>query len=49
VRLDHRRGETEPPLWLADIIVGAVRATQEGRTTYREVLADRLTLVAVDC
>lgn len=49
VRLDHQRGETEPLLWLADIIAGAVRATQEGRTTYREVLADRLTLVSVDC
>jgi hypothetical protein len=49
VRLDHRRGGTEPLLWLADIIAGAVRATQEGRSTYREVLADRLTLIAVDC
>ncbi|MDN5932386.1 MAG: hypothetical protein L0I24_15190 [Pseudonocardia sp.] len=46
VCLDHRRGEAEPLLWPADIIAGAVRATREGRTIYREMLADRLTLVA---
>jgi hypothetical protein len=49
VRLEHVRGETEPLLWVADIVAGAVRATRQGRTSYHDVLADRLTLFEIDC
>ena len=34
VHLDHQRGETEPLLWLADIVAGAVPASRQGRTRY---------------
>ncbi|MGH3615372.1 MAG: hypothetical protein ACRDRK_22800 [Pseudonocardia sp.] len=49
VHLGHQRGETEPLLWLADIIASAVRASRQGRTSYRDVLADRLTVIEIDC
>jgi hypothetical protein len=49
IHLDHQRGETEPLLWLADTVAGAVRASREGRTGHRDVLADRLTVIEVDC
>jgi hypothetical protein len=49
VHLDHQRGETEPLLWLADIIAGAVREGRQGRTRYRDVLADRRMVVEVEC
>lgn len=47
VQVEHRRGETEPLLWLADIIAGAVRTSRQGRTSYRDMLADRLRLIEV--
>lgn len=49
VHLDHQRGETEPLLWLADIVAGAVRATRDGRGSYRDALADRLRVIEVVC
>lgn len=49
IRLEHVRGETEPLLWVADIVAGAVRAARQGATSYRDVLADRLTLFEIGC
>lgn len=45
--VEHVPGPTEPLLWIADILVGAVRAEQEGEPRYREILADRIYDVTV--
>lgn len=50
-RVDHVPGPTEPLLWTADILAGAVRAEQEGNPRYREILGDRIydVLVPTGC
>jgi hypothetical protein len=45
----HCRGGDEPLLWIADIVAGAVRAHRQGETGYREVLGERVAIIAVDC
>lgn len=37
-RVDHTRGAAEPLLWAADVIAGAVRASEEGRPDLRAPL-----------
>jgi hypothetical protein len=37
-RIDHRRGPDEPLLWAADVVAGAVRAGQNGRSDLRSPL-----------
>lgn len=49
VHLQDVRGDTEPLLWVADIVAGTVRATRQRRTSYRDLLTDRLTLFEIDC
>ena len=44
----HVLGGTEPLLWVADIVAGAVRAHQEGEPTFRRLLDDHLYEIAVD-
>lgn len=41
-RLDHLYGATEPLLWIADIVAGAVRAEKLGDTRYRDILGERV-------
>ncbi|WP_298329228.1 hypothetical protein [Haloactinopolyspora sp.] len=35
IRVDHAFPSTQPLLWVADIVAGAVRAAERGHTTYR--------------
>lgn len=43
----HRAPETEPMLWIADVIVGAYSVALRGQPTYREVLASLGTEIAI--
>ena len=47
-RVDHFVGSSEPLLWAADIVAGAVRAHREGNSTYRDRLVDHLYEIDVD-
>jgi Protein of unknown function (DUF3800) len=47
-QVEHLPGGTEPLLWVADVIAGAVRAHREGEPAYRQLLDDRLYEIAVD-
>ncbi|WP_308258922.1 DUF3800 domain-containing protein [Pseudonocardia sp. H11422] len=47
LRVEHHRGATDPRLWVADIVAGAVRAHHLGNSTYRDQLGALLHLVEV--
>lgn len=47
LHVEHRRGATEPRLWVADVVAGIVRTHHQGDSTYRELLGDRLQLIEV--
>lgn len=49
LRVDHERGASEPLFWIADIVAGAVRASHQGRTVYRDQLGDQVEIIAVAC
>lgn len=42
LKIDHVRGSTDPLLWTADIVAGAVHASHDGNPTYRDILLERI-------
>jgi hypothetical protein len=49
LRVDHRRGATEPLFWVADIVAGAIRAGREGHSTYHQALGRLVDVIEVPC
>ena len=43
LRLDHLPGPSEPLLWIADVVAGAVGARHHGNPVYEDVLAGLVT------
>lgn len=48
LRVDHLGGETEPLLWAADIVAGAVRSDHTGASSYRTTLDESVYEIGVD-
>jgi hypothetical protein len=46
--LAHRAGRTEPLLWVADVVAGAVRLDREGDPRAKDLLSETLLEVSVD-
>jgi len=47
IRVDHQRGHTEPLLWLADAICGAVTNLRTGNPIYTDTLGPTLTIIDI--
>lgn len=48
IKLSHRPGPTDPGLWIADAVCGAVSASRTGTPQYLEMLGDQVTVVTID-
>lgn len=47
-RVEHSPGALQPLLWAADVVAGACRAEQEGRSEYRRALDERIYDIHLD-
>ena len=48
LRFEFARAATDPMLWAADVVAGAIAASYRGDPSYREVLAPHLKVVELD-
>lgn len=48
IKMSHRAGPTDPGLWIADAVCGAVTASRTGTPGYLEMLAEQITMITID-